>query len=161
MDNLQQVRRSLGDPGEVCVYLVQTVMGIIDHIGYGLLRCGDHVDRVLDGSDVSNGCSDFLLNSNQSVGKDEQLNTSPKSIAEMAESEESIASIGRARLNAILGDSLFRDSSVLIAATLVGGGLNYAYQVLMGRLLGPEQYGVFGSLFGLFYMIMILSIGVV
>jgi len=59
-----------------------------------------------------------------------------------------------------MSDSLFKDSSILIVATLFSGGLNYLFQVVMGRLLGPEQYGVFGSLFALSYVLLIVSAGI-
>lgn len=64
------------------------------------------------------------------------------------------------RLTALIGDGLFRDSAILIVASLLSGGLNYLFQIVMGRLLGPEQYGVFGSLFSLSYLVTVLSTGV-
>lgn len=63
-------------------------------------------------------------------------------------------------ISKVLSDGLFQDSSILVVATLVGGALNYAYQIAMGRLLGPEQYGVFGSLFALSYVLLIVSAGI-
>lgn len=64
--------------------------------------------------------------------------------------------IGRLRTLVHL-DDLARDGSILVVATLVGGGIQYLYHLLMGRLLGPEQYGVFGSLFALSYLLLIIS----
>jgi O-antigen/teichoic acid export membrane protein len=58
---------------------------------------------------------------------------------------------------AILKDRLARQSGVMFIATTVAGVLSYIYQVYMGRALGPEQYGVFGALFAIFYMIMVTS----
>jgi O-antigen/teichoic acid export membrane protein len=58
---------------------------------------------------------------------------------------------------ALLSDSLVRHGSVMFAATTLAGGLSYLYQVYMGRALGPEQYGVFGALFAIFYMFMVIS----
>ena len=52
---------------------------------------------------------------------------------------------------------LLRHGSVMFAASLITNGLNYIYQVYMGRALGPEQYGVFGALFAIFYMIGVVS----
>lgn len=66
----------------------------------------------------------------------------------------------REKVTNVLSDGLFQDSSILVVATLVGGALNYAYQIAMGRLLGPEQYGVFGSLFALSYVLLIVSAGI-
>ena len=45
---------------------------------------------------------------------------------------------------------------MFIASTLAGA-LSYLYQVYMGRALGPEDYGVFGALFAIFYMIAVIS----
>lgn len=57
------------------------------------------------------------------------------------------------------GDDLLRHGSILAVATVVSGGLNYVFQVFMGRALGPEQYGVFGALFALFYLVSVLGRG--
>lgn len=46
---------------------------------------------------------------------------------------------------------------MLSASVLVGGGLNYLYQIALGRLLHPETYGAFGALFGLFYLLWIFG----
>lgn len=54
-------------------------------------------------------------------------------------------------------DELARNSAVMFAATIIGGGFNYLYQVYMGRALGPEEYGIFGALFAIFYMLMVVS----
>ncbi len=45
----------------------------------------------------------------------------------------------------------------MFIATTLAGSFNYLYQVYMGRALGPEDYGVFGALFAIFYMIMVIS----
>jgi O-antigen/teichoic acid export membrane protein len=45
----------------------------------------------------------------------------------------------------------------MIIASLIGGGCNYLYQLFMGRMLGPEDFGIFGSLFAISYMIYIFS----
>lgn len=54
-------------------------------------------------------------------------------------------------------DELARHSTVMLAATTLAGGFSYLYQVYMGRVLGPEEYGIFGALFAIFYMIGIIS----
>ncbi len=54
-------------------------------------------------------------------------------------------------------DELARHSLVMFAATTFAGIFNYLYQVYMGRAMGPEEYGVFGALFAIFYMIMVIS----
>ena len=40
---------------------------------------------------------------------------------------------------------------------MLGGACNYIYQIYMGRALGPYQYGVFGSLFAISYIIYVLT----
>jgi O-antigen/teichoic acid export membrane protein len=45
----------------------------------------------------------------------------------------------------------------MFVATTLAGALSYLYQVYMGRALGPEQYSVFGALFAIFYMMMVVS----
>jgi O-antigen/teichoic acid export membrane protein len=60
----------------------------------------------------------------------------------------------------VVGDDLLHHGSVMAVATAASGALNYAYQVFMGRALGPEQYGVFGALFALFYLVNVLGRGI-
>ena len=45
----------------------------------------------------------------------------------------------------------------MFIASIIGGICNYAYQLYMGRALGPEEYSVFGSLFALSYIIFVLT----
>lgn len=40
-----------------------------------------------------------------------------------------------------------RDTGVLFLALVISGILHYVYQLYIGRALGPEVYGIFGSLF--------------
>ncbi len=54
-------------------------------------------------------------------------------------------------------DELARHSLVMFTATIFAGIFNYLYQVYMGRVMGPEEYGVFGALFAIFYMIGVIS----
>lgn len=56
-----------------------------------------------------------------------------------------------------LKDELARNSAVMSAATTVAGGFNYLYQVYMGRVMGPEEYGIFGALFAIFYRHFVVS----
>lgn len=60
----------------------------------------------------------------------------------------------------LVSDDLLHHGSVMAVATAASGALNYAYQVFMGRALGPEQYGVFGALFALFYLVNVLGRGI-
>lgn len=57
----------------------------------------------------------------------------------------------------VKNDELTKYGTMMIVATLFSGGLNYIYQVYMGRVLGLEEYGIFGALFGVFYMIEIIA----
>lgn len=57
-------------------------------------------------------------------------------------------------------DDLLHHGGIMAAATVASGGFNYAYQVFVGRALGPEQYGVFGALFALFYLVNVLGRGI-
>jgi len=60
----------------------------------------------------------------------------------------------------VLTDDLLHHGGLMAGATVVSGGFNYTYQVLVGRALGPEQYGVFGALFALFYLANVLGRGI-
>lgn len=57
-------------------------------------------------------------------------------------------------------DDLLHHGGIMAVATIASGGCNYAYQVFVGRSLGPEQYGVFGALFALFYLANVLGRGI-
>ena len=52
---------------------------------------------------------------------------------------------------------LAKYASIMLIATLIAGVCNYVYQIHMGVALGPEDYGVFGALFAIFYIISILG----
>mgnify|MGYP003565942060 CR=1 FL=1 len=54
-------------------------------------------------------------------------------------------------------DNLLKHSSIMFIATLIGSACNYLFQLYMGRALGPADYGVFGSLFAIFYILSVLS----
>ncbi len=57
----------------------------------------------------------------------------------------------------IKDDELAKKGTLLFISGTIVGILNYMYQVYMGRALGPEEYGVFGALFSIFYLIGIIS----
>lgn len=48
-----------------------------------------------------------------------------------------------------VADKLLRTSAFLFASTILGGALGYAYQIVMGRFLSPEDYGLFMALMAL------------
>jgi len=54
-------------------------------------------------------------------------------------------------------DELLKHSLILMAFSAIGGGLGYAYQIVTGRLLGPEEYGAFGSLVAIVYTFMVVE----
>ncbi len=54
-------------------------------------------------------------------------------------------------------DELVKNGTIIFISGIIANIFNYIYQVYMGRALGPEEYGVFGALFAIFYMIGIIS----
>ncbi|NOZ83067.1 MAG: oligosaccharide flippase family protein [Euryarchaeota archaeon] len=54
-------------------------------------------------------------------------------------------------------DDVLRYGSIMFVASIATHILNYLYQVAMGRMLGPEEYGIFGALFAIFYMSSVVS----
>ena len=60
----------------------------------------------------------------------------------------------------VSADDLLHHGSIMAAATVLAGVFNYGFQVLVGRALGAEQYGVFGALFALFYLLHVVGRGV-
>lgn len=61
---------------------------------------------------------------------------------------------------AVTADDLLQHGGLMAAATVMAGGFNYGYQVLVGRALGAELYGVFGALFALFYLLHVVGRGI-
>ncbi len=57
-------------------------------------------------------------------------------------------------------DSLLRDAGIVTIGVILSGGINYGFQLFMGRALGPEEYGVFGALFALTYLLQVFSRGI-
>ena len=47
---------------------------------------------------------------------------------------------------------LLRAGFVFLIGSISTSVLNYLYHLFMGRMLGPEEYGVLGSLFALMYI---------
>lgn len=54
-------------------------------------------------------------------------------------------------------DEIAKNGSIIFVFTLMAGFLNYVYQIYMGRTLGPEEYGTFGVLFSISYLMAIIS----
>jgi O-antigen/teichoic acid export membrane protein len=57
----------------------------------------------------------------------------------------------------LFSDDLLKHASIMFIASIIAGACNYIYQLYMGRALGPEEYGIFGSLFAIFYIISVLT----
>jgi len=57
----------------------------------------------------------------------------------------------------LFSDDLLKHASIMFLVSIIAGVCNYIYQLYMGRALGPEEYGVFGSLFAIFYIISVLT----
>ncbi|VVB91315.1 Polysaccharide biosynthesis protein [uncultured archaeon] len=49
-------------------------------------------------------------------------------------------------------NNLLKFSSIIFIATILGGGINYFFQIYVGRALGPEGYGEFSALISLLYI---------
>lgn len=60
-------------------------------------------------------------------------------------------------MNYLRKDELTRGGGILLIGSLIGGVFSYIYQAYMGRMLGPEEYGIFGAMFAIFYMISVIS----
>ena len=56
----------------------------------------------------------------------------------------------------ILGHEFYRDAFIMMAAMTLSNFFNYLYQLLMGRLLTPQEYGELFSLLSLFYIFSVL-----
>ena len=60
-------------------------------------------------------------------------------------------------LNYFKKDELANSGFIIFIASIIAGFFNYVYQIYMGRSLGPEEYGVFGALFAIFYIFGVIS----
>lgn len=54
-------------------------------------------------------------------------------------------------------DELTKNGTIMFMSGTVAAIFSYIYQVYIGRVLGPEEYGIFGALFAIFYIIGIIS----
>lgn len=92
------------------------------------------------------------------IGKGEYRRYSPKEIKEYIDCGMMIK---KKRLmlakDYFKKDELTRGGGIILIGSLIGGIFSYIYQAYMGRMLGPEEYGIFGALFAIFYMISIIS----
>ena len=49
--------------------------------------------------------------------------------------------------------SLVRDNFVLFIATMILNGIGFLYHFIMGRVLGPQSYGILGTLLSMAYFL--------
>src|SRR4030095_5805242 len=49
--------------------------------------------------------------------------------------------------------SLLKNSTIVIVGVVVSNILAYVFHFIAGRMLGPEDYGIFGALMALFLLI--------
>ena len=59
-------------------------------------------------------------------------------------------------INKIIHHTFFRGSVLMFAGTSIVNFGNYFYHLLMGRMLGPEKYGVFASIISSLYLLGII-----
>jgi len=52
----------------------------------------------------------------------------------------------------IINDDLFKSGIIFMIGSISVALLNYLYHVFMGRMLGPAEYGILGSLFAIIYL---------
>ena len=57
-----------------------------------------------------------------------------------------------ARLRNLKNNHLLAGSAIVFAGSIGGSFLNYLFQLLMGRLLSPSEYGILTALFSLLYI---------
>lgn len=56
----------------------------------------------------------------------------------------------------LLKHPLFSGSFVMIAGSMAINVVNYIYHLLMGRILGPVDYGTLASVYSLLYIVTII-----
>ena len=61
-------------------------------------------------------------------------------------------------MRTIKDKGFMRDSFIMLVASLLAGFFNYLYQLSMGRLLPPEDYGTLISLLSLLYIFSMISV---
>lgn len=54
-------------------------------------------------------------------------------------------------------DEVTRQGGIILVTTLIAGLFNYIYQICMGRILGPEEYSIFGALFSISLIINVVT----
>lgn len=57
----------------------------------------------------------------------------------------------------MIRDKFLKYNAIMLIFTLLSGALNYLYQVLLGRILTPEEFGTIGAMISIFYITSIAS----
>ncbi len=60
-------------------------------------------------------------------------------------------------IQSLWSHSLARNGSIMFAGTMVVNILSYAYHLIVGRILGPEQYGTLATILSLLYILNVPS----
>ncbi len=60
-------------------------------------------------------------------------------------------------LNLFFRDDIVKSGLIFLVASVVTAAFNYIYHLSMGRMLGPEEYGILGSLFAIVYIVLLSS----
>ena len=60
------------------------------------------------------------------------------------------------RIKALINHPLFSGSAVVFVGNMSANVINYVYHLIMGRLLGPVEYGVLASLYSILYLVSII-----
>lgn len=76
---------------------------------------------------------------------------------------EKIIAVNKDKILRILENPLLAGSAVLFIGNMIANVANYLYHLLMGRMLGPADYGILESLISLLYLLEIplMTLGVV
>ena len=61
------------------------------------------------------------------------------------------------KINSLRNNDLIRGTAVIFLGSIFVGIGNYAFNIIMGRLLGPADYGILASLLALTYIISVPS----
>lgn len=64
----------------------------------------------------------------------------------------------KTKFNAIVKHPLFSGSFLMIGGSMAINALSYIYHLVVGRLLGPEEYGVLASVFSIFYILSVVPL---
>lgn len=59
-------------------------------------------------------------------------------------------------INRFIKHPLFSGSLIMVGGNMIANAVNYLYHLIMGRVLGPANYGVLASLYSIIYLIGII-----